>query len=460
MRSTLGVLRVPAFGKLAAANLVNELGNWLGEIALAVLVFDQTGSAMATAGLFVAIHFLPALAAPPLVARLEHLPARSSLSLIYAGEAAVFGSLALLAGDFLLAAVLVLAAIDGSLASAARSLTRAAAAGALKPVGMLREGNAVLNIGFTAGAAVGPAVAGLVVAGASVQVALLADAVSFLAVAALLATARALPRAQPEVEGVLARLRSGFAYVSGNPLLRRLLSAQAIAFVFFAIVIPVEVIFAKETLGAGDAGYGALLASWGVGMVLGSLAFAGLARASIPALLALSTMAIGVAYVGTAAAPTLALACAASVIGGIGNGVQWVALMTAVQAVTASAYQARVVAMLEAIASAMPGLGFLVGGAVATLADPRAAFAVAGAGVLVVLLGAVVLLRNTDWGDADAEDAQRTGEPTVAPTPAGGGSRGAVSQQTQAELPESAQIWAAMSSCSDGEPFCGRPWPP
>jgi len=421
MAALLSALRVPAFPRLATANLVNELGNWLGEIALAILVFDQTGSPIATAALFVAIHFMPALAGPPLVARLEHLPPRSSLALLYASEAAVFGALALLASDFLLAAVLVLAAVDGSLASTARSLTRAAAAGALKPAGLLRQGNAVLNIGFTAGAAIGPAAAGLVVAGYGVQVALVVDAVSFLAVAVLLASARALPRAEPEVDGVLARLRSGFAYVRSSPLLTRLLGAQAAAFVFFAVVIPIEVVFAKETLGAGDAGYGALLASWGAGMLLGSFAFAALGRASMAVLLAFSTMAIGAAYLGIGAAPTLALACVAAAIGGTGNGVQWVALITSVQAITAAPYQARVIAMLEAIASAMPGIGFVIGGAVAALLDPRAAFAVAGAGVLIVLAWAVAALRDADWHGAVAE---ATAEPVRAeapppPTPAG-----------------------------------------
>jgi hypothetical protein len=421
MRSTLRVLRVPSFGKLASANLVNELGNWMGEIALAVLVFDQTGSPMATAALFVAIHFVPALAAPPLVARVEHLPARVSLSSLYAGEALVFGLLALFAGEFLLLVVLALAAVDGSLASAARSLTRAAAAGALKPSGRLREGNAILNIGFTAGAAVGPALAGLVVAGASAQVALAADAVSFLAVAALLASARGLPRSEPEVEGVLARLRSGLAYVRGNLLLNRLLGAQAVAFVFFALVIPVEIVFAKETLGSGDAGYGALLASWGAGMVLGSFAFAGIRGMSLRVLLVISTAAIGLAYLGIAAAPSLLVACAASALGGIGNGVQWVALMTAVQAVTATPYQARVVAMLEAIASAMPGVGFLAGGAVATLADPRAAFAVAGGGVLAVVVGAGWALRRVDWQPAGDMGAPDGSEAPATPTASSGG---------------------------------------
>jgi hypothetical protein len=423
VRSSLLPLRIPAFPRLALASLVNELGNWLGEIALAILVFAETGSPLATAALFVGIHFVPALATPPLVARLERLSARAALALLYTAEAAVFAALALLAGNFVLAGVLVLAAIDGALASSARALTRAAAASVLNPSGMLREGNALLNIGFTAGAAIGPALGGLLVAGAGAQAALFADAASFLAVALMLAGARALPRATAAAEGILPRLRNGFRYVRANHVLRRLLGAQALAFVFFAVVIPIEVVFAKETLGAGDAGYGALLASWGAGMVAGSLAFAALVRASLAGLLAISTLAIGAAYLGIASAPTLAVACAASATGGAGNGVQWVALITAVQAVTAGPYQARVVAMLEAIASAMPGIGFVIGGAVAAALDPRASYAVAGAGVLIVLGGAVLALRGTDWRNAvdqAARSAEEEPPPPDAHVPGGG----------------------------------------
>jgi predicted MFS family arabinose efflux permease len=398
MRAALSPLRLPGFPSLGAAYLVNELGNWLGEIALAILVFDQTGSPLATAALFLGMQFTPAILGPPLTAAIEHLPVRMVLPGLYAAEAAAFGTLALLADSFLLIAVVAIATFDGALASTARALTRAAAAAVLSPAGKLREGNALLNLAFTAGAAVGPALAGVVVAGASVEVALAADAVSFLCVAILLAATKRLP--QPETErrerGWVERLRRGLAYVSARPALRRLLGAQAAAFVFFSLVIPIEVVFAKETLDVGDAGYGALLASWGGGMVAGSLLFAALRRVSLFVLIAASTAAIGIAYLATGAAPTLLVACIASALGGTGNGVQWIALVTAVQELTRAAYQARVLALLEALASAMPGIGFLCGGAITAVFSPRASYAVAGAGVLVVLATAILALRRVE----------------------------------------------------------------
>jgi len=411
--AALRPLRLPGFGNLSLAYLVNELGNWLGEIALAILVFDQTGSPLATAALFLGMQFAPALLGPPLVARIEHLPVRAALPALYAVEAVAYAALALLAGEFALVAIIVIAAIDGAAASAARAITRGAAARMLAPHDQLREGNALLNVAFTAGAAGGPAIAGLVIAGAGVQIALLADAASFIAVAALLAMTRTLPRAEVETgsRGWGVRLRHGLTYVTERPALRRLLGAQAVAFVFFALVIPIEVVFVKETLGAGDAGYGLLLASWGAGMVVGSLVFTALRRLSLGALLVASTLAIGLAYLATGIAPTLTVACAASVLGGTGNGVQWVALITTVQELTRAVFQARVLSLVEALASAMPGIGFLLGGATTALLSPRAAYALAGAGVLVVLTIAMMRLRGVEWSRELVVDA---GRPAVA----------------------------------------------
>jgi MFS family permease len=378
-------LRVGTFRRLAASYAVNELGDWMGIVALSVLVFDRTGSALATTLLFLGTSFLPAILAPLLVARAETPPPRFVLPVLYCGEAAAFGALALLASRFSLAAVVAVAVVDGALALTSRSLTRAVVAALLEPRQQLRSGNALLNVAFTGGAAVGPALAGLVVAGFGVQVALLLDAISFYIVAWILLTAGPLPRAEPEPGRMRERVRAGLAYIRGKVVLRRLLIAQGAAFVFFATVLPIEVIYAKETLGAGDSGYGLMLASWGGGMVLGSILFAAARGASLALLLLISTLGVGAGYLGLAAAPSLAIACAASILGGAGNGVQWVSVISAVQELTAEGMQARVISVLESIGAAMPGVGFALGGLVATLSTPRATFLVAGLGVLTIL---------------------------------------------------------------------------
>jgi MFS family permease len=391
---------------VALSYAVNELGDWLGLIALSVLVFDRTGSAMATALLFLGTGVVPALLTPIFVARLERPPPRYVLPAIYAAEAAAFCALALLSQHFSLAAVVVVAAIDGALALTARTLTRAVTAAMLEPEGELRAGNAILNVAFTGGAAVGPAAAGAVVAGFGVQSALLLDAFSFYAIAWILFTTRPLPQSEPEPGRLREQLHSGLGYIRDNTTLKRLLTAQATAFVFFSAVIPIEVIYAKETLGAGDTGYGVMLGSWGIGMVLGSVVFATLRRAPLPLLLFFSTIAIGGGYLGMAAAQSLAVACAASALGGAGNGVQWVAVVSAVQELTVAPMQARVLSVLESSGSAMPAIGYVAGGLIASAYSTRATFLVAGAGVVAIALLAAPLLGRR-WPEPPSDGGGR-----------------------------------------------------
>jgi predicted MFS family arabinose efflux permease len=296
--------------------------------------------------------------------------------------------------------VVALAIVDGTLAIAARAFTRASAAAVLTPAGQLRQGNAVINVGFTAAGAAGPALGGLVTAALGVQTALFCDAASFVIVAAVLVMARSLPQVKPEGERASGRFLAGLGYVRRNRSLGALLLAQAAAFVFFTAVIPIEIVYAKDTLGAGDSGYGALLSSWGVGMVVGSLLFTAFGRrVSLKPLLFFSTLAIGCSYLGLAAAGTLPLACIAASVGGIGNGVQWVSVLSAVQELTVDQFQARVVGLLEASGKAMPGVGFLLGGAIAAILTPRASFLTAGIGVILVLALATPALARARWGE-------------------------------------------------------------
>src|SRR5439155_13886394 len=120
-------------------------------------------------------------------------------------------------------------------------------------------------------------------------------------------------------------------------------------------------------------------------------------RFSLKPLLFFSTLAIGCSYLGLAAAGTLTLACTAAAVGGIGNGVQWVSVLSAVQELTVDQFQARVVGLLEASGKAMPGVGFLLGGAIAAILSPRVSFLTAGLGVVAVCLVATPALGRARW---------------------------------------------------------------
>ena len=172
---------------------VNSVGDYVGLVALAVLVYRETRDPLATAALFVAAQFLPALIGPALTARVDQLRLRRVLPALYLGEALAFALLALLADAFSLPLVLLLAAGDGVLRITERALTRAATHATLDPRGLLREGNALFNIAFAGASVGGAALGGLLVDRLGVATALLVDAASFAVIAVVLATARALP---------------------------------------------------------------------------------------------------------------------------------------------------------------------------------------------------------------------------------------------------------------------------
>lgn len=389
MSAANAAMRAPGFRRLAFSYTVNDLGDTFGLVALAVLVLDQTDSALGTTALFVAARFVPAFLAPLLTARVDRASTRTVLGVMYALEALAFAGLAVLATNFALVPVLVLGLVDGTLAITARGVSRGAIANTLNTVGALREGNAIINALFAASSMIGPVLGGIVTAAAGASTALAIDAGSF-AVIALVLVAAPLPGAgHSDVPGWAERLREGLRAASERPQLRQLITAQGAAIVFFALITPIEVVYATRTLDAGTTGYGILLGTWGAGMLVGAWEFARRRAGSMAVMLWLSTAAIGVGYLGMAAAPGIVVACAASVVGGIGNGVQWIAHLTALQERTPAALQARIGGLMESVAAAAPGFGFLLGGLLTEAGSTRLAFALAGIGILLLapLLG-------------------------------------------------------------------------
>lgn len=428
-------LRSARLRRIIAAYTVNRLGTWIGLVALSLAVFDLTHSAIAVAGLLLAGQAMPALIVPALVARVETSARGGQLSGLYFFEAVATTVLAILLWHFWLPAVLLLAALDGTAALAASALLRAEVARAardhveVQPVSTIqetesrehkaqaaeREANAALNVAFSITFVLGPALGGAIVAAAGAPAALFLDAASFLICGAMLLDL--YPRAEETEEtSVRARLRAAWLHVNAVPALRALLLAEAIALIFFDSAGPIEVAYAKATLHAGDRGYGMLLAAWGVGVVVGSLVFARSPRRGLDAMLTGGTLAMGLAYIAFSAAPSLEVACAAAVLGGVGNGVEWASMISIVQRLTPPSLHGRLMSSVESIAALALALGLSLGGALVALSSPREAFLVVGVGATVMTLVFLRLsLSGLDPRAAADTQAADTEEPPAQP---------------------------------------------
>jgi transmembrane secretion effector len=381
MRQLSAPLRLRPVRRLLFAYGVNALGTWLGEIALAVLVLRETGSAAAVAAVWILGQFVPALVVPALVAKTESLPSRVAIPALLTAEAAIFGLLAIGMAHLPLGGVLLLIGLDGVMAITARALLKASLIATTSPAGLLREGNALLTILFTICMATGPFAAGALVALLSPAATLAVDAGSFLLAAGALGLRSRLSDPHAADTGLAKRLRAGLAHLRGQRRLRRLLIGYALAILFSSAVIPVEVIFVTDTLGDSEAAYGAVLGLWGVGSVVGGAVVPLLRRVPLNGLLVASFLVVGVSYLGMGAASSIEMVYAFSLLGGIANGVEAFAAMTAIQEQTADEFQVRVSGFTEALVAASAGAGFGLGGALASIGSARAVYFVAGVAV-------------------------------------------------------------------------------
>jgi MFS family permease len=415
--------RIAEFRALLISYVINRAGDVIGALALAVVVLAATRSAIATAALFLATQFIPGLIGPLLVDRIGAravAPGRI-LPACYLAEAVLFLVLAGVARHAAVGLIIALALADGTLAFAARSVTRASTASTLIPHDLMPEGKAAFNLALAAATVAGPVLGGAVLAFLGASTALAADGASFLLAALLIARVPGL-RARGASSDSTApgrrdrlRLRATFRYVAGHRTLRALVFGEGIAFVFFYLVVPVTVIYAARSLHAGPAGYAAMLGSWGAGAVLGSTMHVRLARRAGHAGILISTAAVAFAYLGTGLAPTLFVACCFSVLGGVGNGTQWASVETAVHQLVDEHFRLRVSAMLESMAALAPGVGIVLGGGLSALFSPRAAYLAAGAGLVALIAVAALLARSpyssfasrTSWAFSGSRSASR-----------------------------------------------------
>jgi predicted MFS family arabinose efflux permease len=170
-----------------------------------------------------------------------------------------------------------------------------------------------------------------------------------------------------------------------TPGLATLLAGAAALILLFSMDEPALVAFVRTSLHAGDAAYGALVSAWGIGLLLGSLAYFRLRGMPSITLVIRSAAVIAIGYLAIGAAPAVGVAALACVLCGIGNGTMQVALITTIQEAVAASQQVKAAAWIESIGAAAAGAGYLAGGLLATVASPRAPFLVGGVAAAAIV---------------------------------------------------------------------------
>jgi MFS family permease len=390
------VLANREFAAVFAAQNLSLMGDQLARIALAILVYDRTGSALQASATY-AVSYMAYLVGGPLLSGLADRYPR--LTVMVACDLLRAPLVLLLCVSGLpIASIFVIVGALGVMGPAFDS-----ARGALQPDLLTGEayvvGNSLFSVSTQLSQILGFVLGGTIVAATSSRGALGLDAATFLLSAALLLIGvRKRPAAQAQAGAFTRDTLDGVRLVVASPRLRALLLCAVVASVSSTATEGLAVSVARE-LHQGSLAVGLLTATSPAGFVLGS--FLVLRSPSetrerlLPVLLVLSAAPLLLTPLVPGLLPVLAL----WVLAGAGATVNLIAGPTFVQACPPD-YRGRAYGVASGTLMSAQGAGLLVAGYLATLTQPRTAVAL----VAVVMLAlAVPVLRAQGIGRAGRE---------------------------------------------------------
>ena len=382
-RQSDGLLRESAgFRALWLSRLISFAGDGITFAALTLLAASQGGAR--SVSLVLLVFALPRLAGPFAGVFADRSDVRLLMGGCELGQAVLIGLLAVIEPG--LPAILLLFG-----AAQVLSTIRAPAGRSVVPSLVEAEdigrANALLSLGFPMQAVVGPALAGLLVAGpGGVKTALLVDAATFTISAVFLLQ---MPKIAP---GSSAKTRmwvdflAGLRHVTSDRMLRRLLLGLFVAGAFGALDNVALVFLVQRDLHSGALAYGLCLAAAGVGAAAAVALLARFLRPAdaLPGLL-IGTGLFGFGLVGTGLAPAFVIALLAQLLAGGGYLTQSATVDTIVQTAVPDDVLGRTFGIFGTVSQLAAALAYLVGGPLLRATSPRAVFVVAGVGVVAAL---------------------------------------------------------------------------
>jgi MFS family permease len=378
LRRSFSSLSVPNYRRYFAGQLVSLSGNWMQTVAALWLILTLTGSGVAV-GLTTALQFLPMLlfgAWGGLLA--DRFPKRKLLmvtQLLMALPAV--GLFAVTEAGIVAPWMVFLAVFAMGSVNAVDNPTRQSFV--IEMVGSDRVVNAVsLNSVIVQSARiVGPAFAGLLIAGLGVGPCFAINALTFGAmIFALWGMDAAKLRTGPRATRERGAIRAGLRYVRATPELAIPLALMALVGTFgfnFQVILP---LLARFSFDGGAGVYAALVSAMAVGSVAGALVTGSHGRTG-PRLVAGAALAFGTFALLAAAAPGLIVEVAALIALGAAAVTFAATINSSLQLAVAPHMRGRVMALYSVVFLGSTPIGGPLTGWLSQAYDPRVALLLA-----------------------------------------------------------------------------------
>jgi MFS family permease len=379
-------------------NAVSFMGTWAQRIGIGWLSWELTHSASWVGAISLA-QYLPLIVLGPFFGVLLDRHDRRAYALVVNACAAVLAAAlyALTALHWMSIQILLAFAIVLGVANSAYQAARLAMVNELVTPDLLPQAIAISSVVFNLSRALGPAVAGIIIAHEGIAAAFAANSLSFLPFLAALATIDLRERGTREPrKSVWLESREGFHYAATHPQLRQLLLLSAISAILGRGAVELLPAFAAAVFHRGSTGFADLNAAMGVGAIFGAV---GLSRAATTRWLAIlarhATIGLGVVLVAFGFSRNYTAGLLVMTLFGLTVVLCSVGLQTLLQACIQDRYRGRVLGLWSAVNVAGPGVGAALLGSLAQLFGLRVVTVLSG--MLCVTLVLLVIGRNRSF---------------------------------------------------------------
>jgi MFS family permease len=385
-RRTFAALAVPNYRRYFFGQATSLVGTWMQMAAQSWLVLSLTGSAAAL-GVIVALQTLPVLLLAPyggvIADRVDKRRLMIALQTAMGLQALALGLLTI-TGSVRIWEIGVLAVILG-LNNAFENPARQSFVLEMVGPDTLRNAVSLNSVQVNVARAVGPAVAGLLIATVGTGECFLINAASFVAVVgSLVSMERSTLHPTPPAPRAAGQLREGLRYARATPeIIVPLLMMTLVGTLAYEFQVSLPVM-ARHTLHAGAEGYGFMTAAMGVGAIVGGLVVAARGRTGLrPVTIAVAAFAVALAL--AALAPTLPVELVALALVGAASVSFMSSGNSTLQLASDPAMRGRVMALWFVALQGTTPIGGPLIGAIISLAGARTGL---GVGALACLLAA------------------------------------------------------------------------